>query len=178
MKQVKNRENQRLDDLLKIVLKEALACKIPFSKNISENVYINKRAKKRYGACKLENIKGRKKYIIEVSSFVLDADDQTIKGIIAHEVLHTCHGCMNHGERWKRYASILNRAYGYNIKRVATREENNLPKENIGVAKPKYAIKCQNCGNIIYRMRMSKVIKNPERYRCKCGGKLEVFVVK
>lgn len=37
-----------------------------------------------------------------------------------------------------------------------------------------YIIICNNCGKKIYRQRESKVIKNPEKYRCKCGGKLHV----
>ena len=169
----------RLNNLLKIVKEEASQCNIPYSKNIAENVYINKRAKKRFGACKLTK-KGHKKiFTIEVSEFTLCGSDKTIKGIIAHELLHTCHGCMNHGDKWKRYADILNRNFGYNIKRVSTWEENNLPTERErAVTKPKYAIKCSKCGNIVYRMRASNVIKNPEKYRCKCGGKLEIFLVK
>lgn len=171
--------NEKLNNLLEIVIKQVRQCKIPASRNINPKVYINTRAKKRYGACRLRKEKGRRFYTIEVSSVLYNSTDEIIMGVIAHEVLHTCNGAMNHGEKWKRYASIMNETYGYNINRVSTPEEMNLKEireEKINNAK--YMIKCRKCGNEIYRMRKSNVINNPGKYRCKCGGELEVYLVK
>ena len=41
---------------------------------------------------------------------------------LAHEVLHTCPGCRNHGALWKEYAARMNGAYGYAISRTGTCE--------------------------------------------------------
>lgn len=40
--------------------------------------------------------------------------------------------------------------------------------------KAKYIIECTNCNLHITRTRKSKLTENPERYICKCGGKLKV----
>ena len=183
--------NQRLNKLLALVLEQVRKCKIPASRHINPNVFINTRARKRYGACKLTKINGKRNFTIEISSRLYNSDDKTIQGVIAHEILHTCNGAMNHGEKWKRYAQIMNQTYGYNIKRVSSLEEMGMDdgkkstKENNKgqldpqrVAESKYVIKCKKCGNIIYRMRKSNVVKNPENYRCQCGGQLEVYTVK
>lgn len=205
--------NTRLNKLLKIVIDQVRSCKIPISRNIDPQVKINTRAKKRYGACQMVNRNGRKKYTIQISSRLYGSDDKTIQGVIAHELLHTCKGAMNHGEKWKRYAAIMNSKYGYNIKRVSSLEEmglidkdnfdskisgekkkeeknlqetidvittdgKNLKLDKLRMEECRYVIKCCKCGNIIYRMRKSNVVKNPQNYRCRCGGKLEVYVVK
>ena len=180
--------NQRLDNLLKIVLDQVRDCKIPASRNINPHIFINTRAKKRYGACQQTKRNGKKEYTIEISSRLYNLDDKIIQGVIAHEILHTCKGAMNHGEKWKNYARIMNEKYGYNIKRVSTLEEMGLKdQENKNEnnndncnfpAEAKYMIKCRQCGSVIYRMRQSNVTKNPQKYRCKCGGQLDVFVIK
>ena len=171
--------NERLNNLLEIVINQVRTCKIPASRNINSNVFINTRAKKRFGACRLSKTKGHRFFTIEISSDLYNSTDEIIMGVMAHEVLHTCNGAMNHGERWKRYASIMNKTYGYNIKRVSTTEEMDLPNDkNIKAANAKYMIKCEKCGSEIYRMRKSNVVNNPEKYRCKCGGKLQVYVIK
>lgn len=171
--------NERLDKLLEKVIIQAHECKIPISKNINPKIYINLRAKKRFGACRLIKDHGKKFFIIEISYNLYNSDDKTIMEVIAHEVLHTCNGAMNHGEKWKRYAFIMNKTYGYNIKRVSTREEMNLSEEKIDkLYNVKYIVKCLKCGKEIYRLRKSKVVMHPEKYRCQCGGKLQIYVIK
>lgn len=186
--------SQRLNNLLETVLKQVRSCKIPASRNINPNVFINTRAKKRYGACQMTKKNGKREYTIQISSRLYNSDDKIIQSVIAHEILHTCNGAMNHGEKWKRYANIMNEKYGYNIKRTSTPEEmglvddenNQNQNENKNqdgldrtkLAESKYVIKCRQCGNIIYRMRASNVVKHPENYRCKCGGKLDVYILK
>ena len=86
---------------------------------------VNTRAKKRWGLCE-KHPNGV--YTISISYRLLAddvADDGAINTII-HELLHTCKGCMNHGENWKREANKVNRAYGYNIKRCSSAEEKGV----------------------------------------------------
>ena len=171
--------NEKLDRILQEVIEEARECKIPVSRNINKSVEINRRAKKRFGACKLIKKGNQKHFTIEIGSALYNSEEKIIRGVIAHEVLHTCNGAMNHGTRWKEYARRMNDTYGYNIKRTSSMEEMNLPEatsENPG--NNRYAIRCRKCGNVIYRMRKSSIIKNPGNYRCRCGGSLEVYRLK
>ena len=74
-----------IDKILAEVIKEAEAIKIPVPSNINKQVYINPRPKRRFGCC---NTKGGK-FNIEISEFLLKAEESKIRGVIAHEVLHT-----------------------------------------------------------------------------------------
>ena len=137
---------------------------------------VNRRAHKRWGQCK--EIPGG--YEININADLLDErnSEQGLENTIIHELLHSCKGCMNHGENWTNLANIVNYELGYNIKRTSTAEEKGIKFET--QAKPQmeseneYILKCCCCGCEIHRQRMSKAIKNPEQYRCgRCGGKLE-----
>ena len=165
---------KRLNNLLNEVIIEANSIDIPISNNINPLVFINKRAKGRFGACKSENINNKKHFKIEIRSALYICDDFKIKEVLAHEVLHTCKGCQNHGNTWKKYAKMMNNKYGYNIKRVANNSYYDLDNTNIAY---KYKIVCNSCGNEIYRQKKSKVIANIKNYRCKCGGTLRVEIL-
>lgn len=109
---------------------------------------VNTRAKKRWGQCKA--VPGG--YSINISAILLDErnDEQGLKNTIIHELLHSCKGCMNHGENWKRLATKVNRAYGYNIKRCSSADEKGVQEETrpIKTAREiKYIVKCNGCGS-------------------------------
>lgn len=144
----------------------------------AETIYweINTRAKKRWGLCKY-NSNGS--YTISISSRLL-ADDVAVDGAIntiIHELLHTCKGCMNHGENWKREANKVNRAYGYNIKRCSSAEEKGVePIESMPKA-IKHQFRCKECGKVYSRMKESNFTKHWEHYRCGCcnGEFIKIF---
>ena len=157
-------EENDFDALLQLAIQQAKAVGIPVSKNISPNVLVNTRATTRFGCCK----KMGDIYIIEMSSRLLRAPSFSCQQILAHEVLHTCHGCYKHGPRWRSYARRMGSAYGYTIARVDS-------FENLGITdrpRPKYIVTCKKCGRCYERMRASKLTQHPERYTCRCGGKL------
>ena len=155
------------DGLLKEVMAQAAGLKIPFSDQVDPRVRINDRAVTRFGCC----IYKEGRYTIEVARRVADGPEESCREILAHELLHTCYGCRNHGKRWKSYADRMNQAYGYHIVRSSTSERMGLAEEN----RPyKYLIRCQRCGAEFGRFRRSPLTEHPERYRCKCGGKLTV----
>lgn len=135
---------------------------------------INTRAKSRWGRCR----KIGSSYIIEINVDLLDErnDINGLKNTIIHELLHTCEGCMNHGKEWKRLAEIVNRNYGYGITRCSNADDKGCEyhRQTKHRANPeyKYAIKCECCGHIYKRSKLTKTIQHPEMYRCKCGGKL------
>lgn len=132
---------------------------------------INTRAKKRWGQCKA--VCGG--YSINISIRLLNDNVpvESLKNTIIHELLHTCKGCMNHGEKWKLYANKVNRMYGYNIKRCTSSEEKGVEKvENKKEVKHKFI--CADCGQIICRVRESNFTKHYELYKCgRCGGEFK-----
>ncbi len=171
---------ERLDTLLQEVIQEARALKILVPSSIEKNVVVNGRSKKRFGCCR----KKAEGFTIEVSRFLLEAegcDEKIVKSVLAHEVLHTCPGCYEHGSRWKNHAAQMNRAYGYSIKRVNTFAEMGIPEreeELAGKRQIRYIIQCKKCGRQYPRQRFTCVMQKIDAYRCQCGGKLEVYEVK
>lgn len=167
-------ELKELEQLVKKVANEMLKAGIPISQNI-EAVTINSRAKKRLGCCKRrKTITGRYFYTIEISKYALNCKEKELCSIIAHELLHTCKGCFNHGIKWKKMGIIVEEKLGYPITRT-------VDYEKLGLEKPesaecvKYIITCTKCGQTIERKRLSNLVKNTEKYRCgKCGGTLEL----
>lgn len=135
--------------------------------HISE-IKVNKRLKRRLGQC-IKKSSGE--YEIQIAEYLENSTENLIREVVMHELIHTCRGCMNHGKKWKIYAEIMNREYGYNITRVYKEDkEDSLPER-----KYKYLIKCTSCGNTGYRVKRSKVIDNPKNYKCsRCGGKIVV----
>ena len=67
---------------------------------------------------------------IEISEWVMQLDNQTIKNTIIHEILHCLPACNNHGILFKSYAKYINKKLGYNISRLGNKEA-NFKKNNI-----------------------------------------------
>lgn len=162
-----------IDKILEEVISEAQELKIPVPANINKQVYINPRPKRRFGCCSMKGLN----FNIEISEFLLKADEHKVRTVIAHEVLHTCKNCRDHGSLWKEYASRMKDAYGYDIKRVSSFEELGLEdylpdgtNDNI-----KYIIKCNKCGKEYPRQRFTCVMQKINAYRCQCGGKLTLI---
>ena len=154
-----------IDALLARVIAQARAVKSPVSTAICPEVVLNGRATGRFGCCVRKN--GR--FTIELSSRMLGAEEKAVMQTLAHEVLHTCYGCSNHGARWKGYAARMNAAYGYEIARTDSCEKLGVPD----TSKVRYVLVCTKCGARITRSRRSRLVDHPECYRCRCGGKLE-----
>ena len=104
------------DALLARAVEQARALGIPVSARISPHVAVNRRAVTRFGCC----IRRGGEYVIELSERLLEAEERACMQTLAHEVLHTCPGCRNHGALWKEYAARMNGAYGYAISRTGT----------------------------------------------------------
>lgn len=153
------------DALMKEVIEQAQALGIPISKRIGAHVILNPRAVSRFGCCRRQG----GEYIIEVATRIAEGPEKSCRDTLAHELLHTCPGCQNHGARWKMYAGQMNKAYGYNIKRAATEQAMGTAQ----VRPFKYLLRCERCGAELGRYRASPLTRYPERYRCRCGGRLK-----
>lgn len=155
-----------LDGLLAAVISEAKRAGIPVSRRICPTVKLNRRAKTRFGCCRTQG----GIHTIELAAPLLAAEEGAVRQVLAHEVLHTCPGCADHGPRWKGWAARMNALYGYRISRTDSHE-------GLGIADDRpvrYLVVCRNCGKEIPRMKRSPLVDHPERYRCRCGGTLEV----
>lgn len=143
--------------------------------NIVE-VKLNSRAKSRWGLCrgKLNPMSGKTEYTIEIGEWMADDKypDELIRNTIAHEVLHSCDGCMNHGAKWHRYAEIMNSRYGYKIQTYVSKEE-QLVRNEIEVVEYKYKFRCDKCGHEFGKHRMCGLVRNPSNYHHSvCGGRI------
>lgn len=158
-------QERDLDALLAEIMAQLRGLKIPLSDRIAPHVEVNDRAVARFGCCKYRD----GQYTIEVARRVARGPEQSLRETLAHELLHTCYGCRNHGKRWKLYAQRAGEAYGYRIARSATEEE-----LGVGEARAcRYLLRCTACGAQFKRFRTSPLVEHPERYRCRCGGRLE-----
>ena len=156
-----------VDKLLSLVTAQARAVKIPVSERICPQVRLNRRARTRFGCC----IRRDGAYTIEFSALLAQQGAEgAIRQVLAHEVLHTCYGCSNHGARWKSYARRMNAAYGYHISRTDNHDSLGIEDDR----PVRYWVVCRQCGRRIPRMKRSPLVDHPERYRCKCGGQLRV----
>lgn len=157
---------EELDRLLALVIERAAALGIPVSRRICPHVAVNRRARTRLGCCRSQS--GR--HTIELSAPLLEADEPAVCQVLAHEVLHTCPGCADHGPAWRHWAALMSARYGYRIRRTDSLEALGLPD-----CRPvRYLVVCRSCGRSIPRMKRSPLVEHPERYRCKCGGSLYV----
>ena len=154
-----------INRLLAQTIARARAVGIPVSDRICPQVRLNRRARTRFGCC----IRRGGTYIIELSArLAKDGSEDAILQVLAHEVLHTCYGCSNHGKRWKSYAQRMNAAYGCNIGRTDSFEDLGIEDDR----PVRYWVVCAKCGRRIPRMKRSPLVDHPERYRCRCGGTL------
>ncbi|MCI8915545.1 MAG: SprT family zinc-dependent metalloprotease [Oscillospiraceae bacterium] len=156
-----------IDGLLALVIAQARAVKIPVSREICPHVRLNRRARTRFGCC----VRRGSGYTIELSDqLARQGGEEGVLRVLAHEVLHTCYGCSNHGARWKGYAQRMNEAYGYRIRRTDGYEALGLEDDR----PVRWWVVCARCGRRIPRMKRSPLVDHPERYRCPCGGGLRV----
>jgi predicted SprT family Zn-dependent metalloprotease len=167
--------NKRVLELFKVSLKELSQIGIEPAGEI-KSITVNKRPRKRLGACKIAGKGRRPEYEIEISFICRDLDDDQLKQVIIHEILHTCYDSMNHGATWKSNAEKVKSQLGYHISTTADLKGLGINEEQ---RKYRYVVQCLSCGQTMGRMRKSRVVKHPQYYRCsKCGGRLTVTEVK
>lgn len=148
-------------------------------------VFVNTRAKSRWGRCsRTRGYNGTYTYTIQVSDRLLqdDLDDMALKDTLAHELIHTVKGCMNHGPEWKKWGDKLS-VYGYNIKRCTSSEEKGISREEI-ITQYKYEVICNGCDKRFYYNRKTNALKSimSNRGTCYCprckGRKFTVNILK
>ena len=143
---------------------------VPYTR--PENLTVNTRSQ-RWGQCKRANATG--KFYIDVNITLLDernGEDGLINTLL-HELLHTCPGCMNHGEEWKKWARLVKIKYGYDIKRCSDNEEKEIITGNLNARQKKYRyfIYCKKCGKLVARKQRScDIVENTFLYQHKADN--------
>lgn len=142
---------------------------------LKENISIDlSNAKRRLGVC-------RNKSHIEISNYMFNFQDEEIKNVIIHELLHTLDDTHGHDYRWKKYAKIINDNYKqYNITRLGSVTEmcQNNSLEIHEVLQFKYKIVCENCNKTLYRNRLSDYQKRYIKrvYKCTdCNSEVKLY---
>lgn len=159
--------NYQLYEISKEVANQLIERGIPIHRC---NVTISNRLKRVFGNCKRRVRYGEVSYEIKIASFLAEhGDEYGIKSTIAHEFIHTCDGCMNHGKLWKKYGDMVSDLY--DINRCDTMESKGINEE---VAKQlykqicdyKYVVICDTCGYTWKYKRFTKTLRNIKN--CKC----------
>lgn len=134
-------------------------------------VSVNRRAKNRWGQCRRIYTGIANKpycYKINISEILLDerVPIEALNNTIIHEILHTCHGCMNHGIEWKAKAALVKNKLGYDIQRCDSQEDKLISSEVTKdyIKPPKYVVRCVKCGKEIGKSRMCDLIRYPEAH--------------
>lgn len=134
------------------------------------DVTINKTAKTRWGQCCY--LKIEKVFNISISSRLLQSDiDYTdTMDTMLHELLHCHKDRMCHTGEWKRCASLVNKYFGYNIKRTTSAAEKNIENERLKMAK--YVVTCDYCGHVSSYLKQGRIVKvllKRPKGACKCA---------
>ena len=140
-------------------------CGIPVGK--IREIYPDTRSRRRWGVCRKEQ-DGSFRIGISVRLLEEDVPLRSLQQTILHELLHTAPGCMDHTGTWKRYAGLLNRTYGFSIRRATAAEDLGAPDD----PRVRYRFRCAGCGAEQLRYRACAFTRHPDHYRCsRCGGK-------
>ena len=158
----------KLETLYQEAILVTQQCNIPIGKITS--VSRNSRLTRTWGRCS-RNKDGS--FSIDIAGRLLDeGSDKGILETILHEMIHTCKGCFNHKNTWKKYADRLNTKYGFNIQRTDTALNKGVANEPKRIYK--YAIRCPQCGTNFKYQIMTNAVKNPSLYMCRdCKCRLE-----
>ena len=152
-----------LNSVARLCIKQLKELNIPISENITFSV--NTRAKKRFG----RTSKYYNEYKIDIASELVDPKYIVgLKNTVMHELIHTVHGCMNHGAVWRAYANKVGNCLDIQISRTSTRTSKGLPPQT-----NKYNFVCQECGEVFYYHRKPKWYDRINTVNCSCGGNIK-----
>lgn len=141
--------------------------------------YLNANNRKALGRCRRIRDYSKEsgyRFIIMLNPNCLNFDEdgeKSIKNTLAHELCHTLPGCFNHGTNFIVWASIIRREMGYIIDKKADEDASEYFRRYI--PKYPYMLRCRECDEEFYHAKPSDPVKNPGRYHCNCGGKVDSY---
>lgn len=103
-------------------------------------------------------------FVISISQVIL-RDEEMLKTTLAHELVHTCPDCFNHGPEFVKIGKMVEEKLGITI------STKDFDISEIIKQRAKYALICPQCEYHRYLQRKSKRIKSPEYIVCPNCGK-------
>lgn len=82
---------------------------------------VHRRYRRCWGKCYRDNSEGT--FRIGISDRLLNANPESVKDTVYHEVIHTIYGCFNHGPCFKSVAKKCNDKFGRRISRLTSTQE-------------------------------------------------------
>lgn len=157
---------------------------VPYSHNITK-VSANGRYTTRYGNC--TKYCGDGHYEIQIAKFLLSdklTDDRIVRATIFHELIHTCDGCMNHGERFHYWGNLVSDCYDVEITTTVSRERAEEVRK-AGLTHERrnnWVFECVDCGQEWHYTRKPKFCSKYEANTMivpycscpKCDGKIRI----
>ena len=135
------------------------------------SILVNNRLKSMWGRCKMDKQQGV--CYVEISGMLIgdDVSYEAIMDTMLHELLHCHEDRMCHTGEWKRCANLVNKTFGFNIKRTTSAAEKDLTE--VVNNDYKYLVACDTCGATNKYKRKSKLIKILLKHphgACQCGA--------
>ncbi len=123
-----------------------------------------------FGSCQRIYVgNDRYEFKVSINTYALQ-NEECVRNTLAHELVHTCDGCFNHGKQFKRVGYWVKRKMGIDVNTYGTAEEalkSGLRDHQINSAK--YIVGCPTCNQRWYKQRMCKVVEYPQFFSCaKC----------
>lgn len=161
-------DNRKVSEMFDEALEIARECGL--KPGIITDVKVNGRLSRSLGRCRKSQ--GWRGYHIEISKQVVEHCDRNfIVQTLLHEIIHTCEGCWNHGANFEAAgARIMAKYPEYKISQTNDPVMENKYGEDY-LRSQKYLLKCEKCGMVYGKSRMSDFVRHPEFYTHKgCGG--------
>ena len=105
-------------------------------------------------------------YVLKISSIFEELPDEEtfrkrLTSCVAHEIIHTLKGCMNHGKNFKARCDAFNKMFpGYDLQRCTSSAKYGIVRP---VREYKWTLKCEDCGKEWNFRRLPKYRTN---YKC------------
>jgi hypothetical protein len=118
-----------------------------------------------FGCCHTKKVNNR---IVEnkitINRKMMESDDNSLQNLLCHELLHSLEDCADcgHDGNWRKYAEMVNKSTGLNIKQYGSYKEYGIEKDN----QKTFQCKCTKCGRIFTYTgyRAPRWYVHPERF--------------
>lgn len=114
---------------------------------------------------------------IQLPAHAAGHSDRCLMNTLLHELIHTAPGCFNHGPLFKKYGTLVNATYGYDISTkggdVSEEDQDILLDEIRKHRGKKIVVECPGCGQRWTRYRECRLTLYPSKHICPvCGSRL------
>lgn len=138
---------------------------------------LSSRMTRALGNCKFRSSKVRGVFSISIS-ISRDLPHGFIgRNTVMHEMLHAIAGAeCGHGGEWARLARLVSREFSgkYKITMYADKDIATELTTIRQATRSGYRVACLTCGGTHFVTSRHGITKNPQNYRCACGGSFKV----